>query len=294
MYIEPRIARLGIIYSTYRIRPPIVRRSRIPYNIEEGYSDGWAVNYVVGCSHGCIFCYVDSINKRLWRHYGDTVREVWGRYLLIPENLEEAIKSTPWKRWAGKYILMSSMHDPYLPEIRDYTRIILETALPNGVGFYILTRSPLILRDLDLLEEYIDQVRIQVSIPTLNKEFSRAIEPYAPAPKARLEVLKRAKERGFKTGAMISPIFPPLPGNPYGYDPFEELDRLFRILMEIRPDYIHGECLHMRGTNARIIREKTGITPYYSREIDIALEKHFYRLLNKYGFNGRYWPDYRD
>ena len=294
--INPRLAKMNVIQSSYRIKPPIVRRSRLTY-IENGgvgkeLSDGWAANYVIGCSHGCVFCYVDSIIKRSWKLYGEEVKKEWGRYLLIPENLEEAIKATPWKRWSGKEVLLSSMHDPYLPEIREYTRMILELALPKGVRFCIQTRSTLVLRDFDILEQYKGQVRIQVSLPTIDDKFAKLIEPNVPLPKARLEVLKRAKERGFRTGVIIAPIFPPDPTDPSGYNPLEEIDKIFIALTKIRPDYVYGECLHIRGLNKKYIMENTGLIPYYNKEIDKTIERRFYRRLNQYRLKGSYWPEY--
>ena len=291
-----RYSKINIIKSSYRIKPPLVRRSRLTY-VENGgvgkeLSDGWAANYVVGCSHGCIFCYVDSIIKRSWRLYGEVVKEDWGRYLLIPENLEEAIKATPWMRWSGKEVLLSSMHDPYLPEIKEFTRMILELALPHGVRFCIQTRSTLVLKDFDLLEDYKDQVRIQVSLPTMNEEFAKMVEPNVPLPKARLEVLRRAKERGFRTGVIIAPIFPPNPSD-LSYNPLAEIDKVFEAIAEVKPDYVYGECLHIRGLNKRYIAEKTGFTPYYDEIIDKTFEKRFYRRLKEYGLKGSYWPEHK-
>jgi len=104
-------------------------------------SDGWAVNFAVGCTHGCLFCYVD----RIWRLHarnplsplrGAELGE-WGQYLYVPGDLEERIRRTPWRRWSGARVLMSSTHDPYLPELywpNKWPRRILEAALPHGSG----------------------------------------------------------------------------------------------------------------------------------------------------------------
>jgi DNA repair photolyase len=152
-------------------------------------SDGWVVNFAIGCTHGCLFCYVDRIwslhtaNKRS-PYYGMKLGE-WGRYLYVPEDLEEQIRRTPWRKWSGKRLLMSSTHDPYLPELyfpRRWPRRILEAALPHGVRFTILTRSALPMQDFDLYAKYREQILLMSSIPTLDDAFARITEPRAPPP----------------------------------------------------------------------------------------------------------------
>ncbi|MFQ5911482.1 MAG: radical SAM protein, partial [Thermoplasmata archaeon] len=178
-------------------------------------SEGWNLNFAVGCTHACPFCYVDSIHKRFGNgRYGDIVQNRWGNYFLIPENLDEAIERTPWHKWAGKEVMMSSTHDPYLPKLVGTARKILEHALPAGVRICLQTRSFLVTKDLDYLAQYKDQIRLQVSIATLSRDLARKIEPRVPSPEARLEVMRRAKELGLPVGVILAPIFPPMQTRP--------------------------------------------------------------------------------
>src|SRR3972149_3952875 len=97
----------GVVGGTYLASIPLIRRSRLTSKQNGGVgkqlSDGWCVNFAVGCTHGCDFCYVGQSHKRSGRHrYGDAVLERWGNYMLVPSSLEEAIARTPWSRWRGK------------------------------------------------------------------------------------------------------------------------------------------------------------------------------------------------
>jgi len=233
-------------------------------------------------------CYVDSIHKR-WgvARFGDAVLQRWGDYLLIPENLDEAIEETPWHRWRGKEAMMSSTHDPYLPKLAVAARKILEHALPAGVRLCIQTRSMLVLRDLPLLQEYRDQVRLQVSIATANRGFARVIEPRVPPPERRFDVLRRAKEAGLQVGVILAPIFPAVAARP---DFREDLDLMASELETIRPDHIFGESFHVRGSNSQLVAEAIG-EALEPNGFDTLAAFHFRRALKRHGLRGVWWPE---
>ena len=271
------------------IKPPLVKKTRLNADDSgKALSDGWVVNFAIGCTFGCPFCYVDSIH-RLYNPYRlskDVLERDWGDYFIIPENLEDVIKRTPWHKWRGVEVLMSSTHDPYLPRLyfpKPYPRMILERALPQGVRFRILTRSLLVLRDLDILTKYKSQVTVMFSIPTLDRELSRIIEPRAPPPNARLLALKRLKNVGLKVGVIIAPIIP-RPINEVKSD----LEELMTELASIGVDIVYGEMLHVRGLNMERMR-RLGINPVVSRREDEEIGRLFMKLLNEYGLKGTYW-----
>ena len=254
-------------------------------------SDGWAVNFAVGCTFGCLFCYVD----RIWRLHaanpssplrGARLGE-WGSYLHVPENLDALIARTPWRRWRGRRLLMSATHDPYLPELywpRRWPRRILEAALPHGVRFTILTRSSLPLQDLDLYAKYRDQVLLVASIPTLDDRFARVAEPRAPPPSARLAVLRRARERGIDVGVVVAPII----ARP-GWR--EDLERLFRALAGLGPKVVYGEILHARGANLTRLR-RAGVPVRVGPSVDREVGAYFEKLLAEHGLRGEYWHEF--
>lgn len=288
--LEPK-APAGIVEGSYRCSVPLIRPSRLTAKENGGVgkdlSEGWSLNFAVGCTHGCPFCYVDPIHKRFGAsRYGPIVKQRWGDYFLIPENLGEAIQRTPWSRWAGKEVMMSSTHDPYLPKLKQAAREILECALPAGVRFCIQTRSFLVLEDLKLLKEYRDQIRLQVSIATATPELARLIEPRVPLPSRRFEVLRRAKDAGLRVGVILAPIFPPVRARP---DVVGDLARMAEQLRPIEPDHIYGESLHVRGQNVRLIEEALGEELTLDGFESIAAF-HFRRALRSVGLRGTWWP----
>ena len=284
---------LGVVSAPYTITPPLIKRSKLTYvergGVGKGLSDGWALNFVIGCTMGCRFCYVDDIHKRWsYQRVGDIVFEEWGNYLALPSNLEEAIDETPWERWKGKEVLLSSTHDPYLPVIYKWTRKILEKALPAGVHLCIQTRSPLVERDFDLLKEYASQVRLQVSIATYSQELSRLIEPRVVLPERRMAILEKAKAEGLDTGIIIAPVLPP---NKLRPDVREDLELIIKDLKRIEPNHIYGESLHRRGLNIVYLEKILG-EEIILKGFDKIAGKLYYSLLKKYGLKGKWWYEH--
>jgi len=167
--------------------------------------DCLAVNFATGCTHGRLFCYVQRIDKLRGRTAGK-----WGEYLFVKPGLERLIEETPWRRYAGREVLMSATHDPYLPELylQGWPRRILKAGLGAGVRFRILTRSVLVCQDFDLLAQHRGQVFLMASIPTLDRELVKLTEPRAPPPELRLKTPAEAKGLGIRVGVVAAPIIP--------------------------------------------------------------------------------------
>lgn len=282
----------NVVQGTYLINAPLIKPSKLTAKENGGIgkelSDGWAINYAMGCMHGCRFCYVDGI----WKRYGEqrigkAATLPWGNYFFVPKNIDQAIEETDWKKWRGQEAMMSSTHDPYLPQLLPITRKILEKALPEGVKLCIQTRSPLVIKDFDIIEKYTDQVRVQVSITTLNSELSRQIESRVSPPESRFKIIEKAKDIGLNTGIIVAPLFPKVK---IREDPIEDLEQIIKRLSKIKPDYIYGESLHTRGSNMIEIEKALGERPNLDG-FDFSIGKAFYKLLRKYGLHGKWWPD---
>jgi len=282
-----------VLEGVYTISWPLIRPSKLTTRENGGVgkdlSEGWNLNFAVGCTHACPFCYVDAIHKRFGvQRYGSLVLNRWGDYFLIPSNLEEAIVRTPWARWRGQEVMMSSTHDPYLPKLAVHARRILRRALEAGVRICLQTRSYLVVNDLDLLAEYRDQVRLQVSVATMSRELARCIEPRVPPPERRLDVLKRAKDAGLRVGIILAPVFPPVAERP---DVEEDLNMIAERLASIHPDHIYGESLHVRGENLRLIEQRLGHPLSMPPSFDRAVREVFHRALRRFGLSGTWWPE---
>jgi len=283
-----------IIIGSYHVSAPLIRPSRLTTlelgGIGKNLSEGWCLNYAIGCTHGCPFCYVDSIHKRFGvSRYGEIVRRKWGDYFLMPSNLEEVIKQTPWSRWKDKEVMLSSTHDPYLCELKDATKEILEVALQEGVRFCIQTRSHNIMRDFKLLSEFKDQIRIQVSIATSNKKLSQLIEPRVPSVERRIEVLKKAKDLGIDIGVIIAPIFPRLNIRP---DIESDLINLTELLSEVKPNHIFAESLHLRGNNYQLLEETLGEPIHRMNDFDGYAGALLKQIMNKAGLKLVWWSEH--
>jgi DNA repair photolyase len=283
-----------VSFGEYEIKPPLIKPSKLTIldngGVGKELSDGWAVNFAVGCIFACPFCYVDNIHKRFTvQRVGYEIQRPWGMYFFKPKNIEEAIKKTPWEKWKGKLVMMSSTHDPYLPQLYPIPRKILEKGLKAGVKFLIQTRSFLVTKDFDLLRRYKDQVILQVSIATMNEEFKMKIEPRAPPVKTRLEILKRAKEIGLKTGVIIAPVFPP---NKFRKDVKGDLDNIMMELKDIGVDHVFGEMLHERGINLGYLEPILGEKIIINEYLDKELGNIFKELLNRYGLKGKWWYEF--
>jgi len=279
----------------YQVKPPLIRESRLTTRerggVGKNLSTGWVVNFAIGCTHACPFCYVDSIHKRLVVRVHPEAGLEWGEYLLVPEprSFERAVRETPWGRWRGELVLMSSTHDPFLPQLVPYAKAILEAGLKHGVHFLIQTRSLNALQVLPLLARYREQVIFQVSIATMSEELRRVIEPRVPPATARLGLLRRAKELGLRVGVIIAPIMPPVKQRP---DVEADLDALMRELASIGVDQVFGEMLHIRGSNIKRLEEILGEGLVINRGLDVRIGTVFEGLLSKYGLRGEYWREY--
>ncbi len=283
----------GVVEGTYHCTIPLIRPSRLTTKARGGVgkdlSEGWNLNFAVGCTHACPFCYVDPIHKRFGvSRYGEIVRQKWGDYFLIPENLDEAIEKTPWHRWKGKEAMMSSTHDPYLPTLAVAARKILQKALPAGVRLCIQTRSFLVTKDMDYIARFPNQVRLQVSIATMDRELARLIEPRVPPPEARLEVLRRAKAKGIRIGVVLAPVVPGVNIRP---DVRKDLRAMAGALAVLEPDHIFGESMHIRGENVRLVEERIGQELPPSNGFDRRCGKWFREELAEVGLKGTWWPE---
>lgn len=283
----------GVQTGTYVLNPPLIKASKLTY-VEKGgvgkqLSDGWVINFAIGCTFGCKFCYVDEIHKKFgFRRAGGVVYNDWGYYFSVPENMGEVIKKTEWSRWKGVEVMLSSTHDPYLPQLKKWTRNILERALEAGVKFCIQTRSPLVEQDFELLQEYKDQVRMQVSIATLNPVLSRLAETRVVPPERRMDILRKATSAGLRTGVIIAPIFPPVKVRK---NVRADLEAMALELSAIRPDHIYGESLHVRGINLAYVEnaigEKLELVGFDEKAGEV-----FNEVLGKYGMKGIWWPEH--
>lgn len=162
----------------------------------------YCVNPYVGCSHGCRYCYATFMKK----YTGHT--EPWGSFVDVKINAPEILQKQ-LKRAKRGSVLISSVTDAYQPIESKYklTRQCLEALLQCQFPVDILTKSPLVLRDTDLIKKFKD-IAVGITITTNDEKMQKIFEPNAPSIMARIRTLKALHDKGINTYAFIGPVLP--------------------------------------------------------------------------------------
>ena len=162
----------------------------------------YTINPYIGCEHGCTYCYTRFI-KRFIGH-----REEWGQFVDVKINAPTLLQHDIKKKRIGR-VWMSGLCDPYQPLEKKYelTRRCLETLSTHGWPVTIQTKSPLVLRDIELLRKFTG-IQVTFSIATGDERIRQLFEPNSPSLRERIEALDKLHSEGIKTNAMIAPMLP--------------------------------------------------------------------------------------
>ncbi|MCW3979484.1 MAG: radical SAM protein [Candidatus Bathyarchaeota archaeon] len=200
----------------------------------------YAINPYLGCGHGCVYCYA-----RFMRRMGH-VGEEWGSFVDVKINALERLQQEAPRRSKG-IVLLSSVTDPYQPLERKYelTRGCLRILLEHQFPISVLTKSDMVLRDLDLLRGF-DQCQVGFTITAYDDEVRRVFEPGASTVNARLAALHKISDEGIQTYAFLGPILP--------YLSEEGLDSLLDELAG-SVSHVLVDRLNVKSGNMKTIRE---------------------------------------
>jgi len=184
---------------------------RTALNRVQGMPFSWSLNPYMGCAHRCTFCYVRAFEERAGRP-GDGR---YGQSLRVKTNIVEVLRKELGRRsWKGDVVAVGTATDPYQPAEGIYrlTRGCLEALAEAGNGFTLLTRGPMIVRDVDVLVEASRRAEVSItfSISTLEGDVWRRTEPGTAPPLQRLRALRTLVEAGIKAGVAVAPIMPGL------------------------------------------------------------------------------------
>lgn len=162
----------------------------------------YCINAYVGCAHACIYCYATFMK----RYTGHT--ESWGRFIDVKINAPEILRKQLRKTVKGR-VMISSVTDAYQPLETKYrlTRQCLEILSEFRFPVDILTKSPLVLRDVDVIRRFED-IDVGITITTDDERMRKVFEPHAPPISARVETLRKLKEQGLRTYVFIGPMLP--------------------------------------------------------------------------------------
>jgi DNA repair photolyase len=197
-----RMSDLEFIHVTAkRILNHVPSGSRAPSN--------WTINVYRGCSHACVFCFARPTHEYL----GFGIGEDFDRKIVVKINAVEKLRAELAEpRWQGEPVAMGTNTDPYQRAEAKYrlTRGVLEALADRGNPFSILTKSPLVTRDLDILTAAARRTDVSVnfSIATLDERVWRLTEPGSPHPRRRLDAMAKLSAAGVRTGALVAPVLP--------------------------------------------------------------------------------------
>jgi DNA repair photolyase len=188
---------------------------RSALNKVTGMSFKWSLNPYTGCVHRCTFCFVRAFEKRADRPSDDR----YGTSIRVKANLVEVLRRELARpRWAREQVVIGTATDPYQPAEGRYrlTRRSIEALSEVRNPFSIITRGPLIVRDVDVLVEAARRAPVAVtfSVPTLDPEIVARTEPGTAPPRQRLRALSALVDAGIEASVGMAPILPGLSDRP--------------------------------------------------------------------------------
>ncbi len=238
---------------------------RSALNRVRGMPFAWSLNPYMGCAHRCTFCYVRAFEARADRpsddRYGSSIRVKTN----VAEVLRRELARASWQREA---VAIGAATDPYQPAEGRYrlTRACIEAFAEAASPFSIITRGPLVVRDVDVLAAAARSARVSVtfSVPTLDEEIWRRTEPGTAPPRQRLRALSRLVDAGIDAGVGMAPILPGLSDRP------ELLAEVVREARAAGATGIWANLLYLRpGTRehflAALERDWPELLPKYER-----------------------------
>ena len=228
----------------------------------------WSINPYVGCAFGCAYCYARYAHRyviernvtthpeqKLLREAFETMPPwlAFERQIFVKENAAEVLRRTlrhgsdkHLRLLDGEGIGIGTATDPYQPAERRFriTRGILEVlAEHERLRVWIITKSPLVTRDLDLLRRISrnNTISVHISLITIDRDLARRIEPRAPTPDARLLALRRLREHGIDAGINVMPVLPGITDRP------DQLEPLIKAVAEAGATHVAACALRLRS-----------------------------------------------
>jgi DNA repair photolyase len=208
-------------------------RSQMPF--------GWTINPFRGCSHACVYCFARGTHQWLELDTGTG----FDTELVVKVNLVEVLsRELNMPSWKQEHVALGTNTDPYQRAEGRYRLMpgVIQALADSGTPLSILTKGSLVRRDLPLLSQVSQQVPVGlgVSIAIWDDALHRSLEPGAPSPRARLEVVRAARDAGLPCGVFLAPVLPWLT------DSTEQLDRAIGQIADAGASGVTVLALHLR------------------------------------------------
>jgi DNA repair photolyase len=188
---------------------------RSALNRVKGMRFDWSLNPYMGCVHRCTFCYVRAFELRADRPFDDRYGVSIRVKVNVADVLRRELARASWKR---EVVAIGAATDPYQPAEGRYrlTRACIQALAQASNPFSIITRGPMIVRDIDVLAEAARRADVSVtfSIPTLDEHVWHKTEPSTAHPRQRLKAVKALTDAGIRAGVGMAPILPGISDRP--------------------------------------------------------------------------------
>ncbi|TML71258.1 MAG: radical SAM protein [Actinobacteria bacterium] len=234
----------GRMRAEYREEP-----CRSALNRVRGMPFEWSLNPYMGCVHRCTFCYVRAFEARADRPADDR----YGRSIRVKTNIADVLRRELARpSWRRDHVAIGAATDPYPPAEGRYrlTRACLVELAAAWTPFSLITRGPMVWRDVDVLQDAARRVdvSVNVSVPTLDADVWRTTEPGTAPPRQRLDVVRRLAEAGVTVSVAMAPILPGLSDRP------EQLEEVVHAAREAGAKAIWANLLHLKpGTREHFL-----------------------------------------
>lgn len=235
----------------------VPERSRMPFR--------YTINPYRGCTHACAYCFARPTHRYLDLDPGRDFE----RQIVVKVNAPELARAELSRpSWRGEHIALGTNTDPYQWAEGRYRLMpgIWEALRDACNPCSILTKSPLLLRDLALMREIneVTEFGAALSVPTLDEKAWRATEPHTPNPRARLEAVAALTRNGIRTGVLIAPLMPGINDAP------EQVEPILELATAAGAAYVTGIALHLRGEVRNLFFEwlrenRPDLMPRYER-----------------------------
>lgn len=226
-------------------------------NRVKGMGFQWSLNPYMGCAHQCTFCYVRAFERRAERPSDDR----YGSSIRVKVNVADVLaRELRRKSWKHELIAIGAATDPYQPAEGRFrlTRACLEVIAAAANPVSLITRGPMIVRDVDVLRDAARRADASVtfSVPTLDHKIWRYTEPHTAPPIQRLRAVRTLTDAGIRAGVGIAPILPGLSDKP------ELLADVVRAARDHGATHVWANVLYLRpGTREHFLDKLAAIWP---------------------------------